>query len=326
MPRRRPDDVSSYMRWYVKDWMAAVQPLNAEERGAYASLLASMWDNHGKLPLDPRDLANTCGLTLKRWPRVWARIERFFQVVDDGRAITQKRLADELEKARAVRQKRVEAGVLGGRPRAQEGGGSDPRAGIVTNPERGQTVEVNHAEGLDTGKANGYVLPKQNESTGSGIRDPSPNGEIPPTPQRGGGLLSLIPPDPSQGKAPSRGDQVLAVFAHYRRYHPRAFPHPNSRSAEWRKVLDRLNEGHTLEDLQAAIDGYHRNPWHLGQNDRGTKYLDLGLIVRDGAHVARGIEYAASNPAPGNDHGVQNGHSPPQPRALQIFRADQQPR
>ena len=40
----------------------------------------------------------------------------------------------------------------------------------------------------------------------------------------------------------------------------------------------------------------HMSPHHLGQNDRGTKYLDLELFVRDGSHVARGLEFLAKPP------------------------------
>jgi hypothetical protein len=63
-------------------------------------------------------------------------------------------------------------------------------------------------------------------------------------------------------------------------------------------VRDRLREGSTVEDLKTAIDGYHRSPFHCGENERGQRYLDLTLIVRDGSHVAKGIEYAQQRDGP----------------------------
>ena len=84
-----------------------------------------------------------------------------------------------------------------------------------------------------------------------------------------------------------RRQQVLAVFDHYRTYHPRSHQKPNPKSKEWRNIEQRLSEGCTVDDLKQAIDGMHRTPHNVGQNDRGTTYLDLELCVRSGSHVTR---------------------------------------
>lgn len=96
------------------------------------------------------------------------------------------------------------------------------------------------------------------------------------------------------------GDPVIEVFAHYRTYHPRAFPRPAMASKEAQLIRARLKEGSTVEDLKLAIDGYHRSPYHCGQNDSGTKYQGLELIVRNGSKVAKGIDFASQyQAAPG---------------------------
>ena len=84
----------------------------------------------------------------------------------------------------------------------------------------------------------------------------------------------------------------MAIFAHYRTYHPRAMPTPSPSSKEWKLICQRLQEGYTVADLNLAIDGCHRSPFHQGENDRGTKYLDLELIVRNGSNVNRFMEKA----------------------------------
>lgn len=113
---------------------------------------------------------------------------------------------------------------------------------------------------------------------------------------------SLIPVPPDFSKPPISDDRqsdergelgVRTVFDHYRVHHPRAFPRPRSESKEWKAILARMREGYALADLCKAIDGYHVSPFHRGENESGTKYLDLALIVRDGTHVAKGIELAA---------------------------------
>lgn len=90
----------------------------------------------------------------------------------------------------------------------------------------------------------------------------------------------------------------LAVFDHYRSYHPRAHPKPNSKSKEWRNIRDRFAEGRTAADICAAIDGYHLDPFHLGQNDRNKAFLGLELITRLDSNILKGIEWSQNPPSP----------------------------
>jgi hypothetical protein len=119
-------------------------------------------------------------------------------------------------------------------------------------------------------------------------------------------------PDPERAipvppRTEPRGDEVRAVFDHYRTHHPKAHPRPRSNMQEWRKIRARLEEGHSVPDLVQAIDGYHRSPFHLGENDRGQPYLGLELIVRDGSHVAKGIELAQQRAGPVMSEREQRG-------------------
>jgi hypothetical protein len=89
-----------------------------------------------------------------------------------------------------------------------------------------------------------------------------------------------------------RGDNpvVLGVFEHYRKYHPRAHKKPSSKMQEWKKILTRLGEGYSAEDLCLAIDGCHVSPYHMGENEGGRKFDSLELIVRDSSKVNQFIE------------------------------------
>lgn len=96
------------------------------------------------------------------------------------------------------------------------------------------------------------------------------------------------PPSPPGGETAgraSRQGEVLKVFEHYKTYHPRSYPKPNSKSVEWRKILARLSEGFTPEDLCEAIDGCHVTPYNCGVNAQNRKFQSLELIVRDGSKV-----------------------------------------
>lgn len=51
------------------------------------------------------------------------------------------------------------------------------------------------------------------------------------------------------------------------------------------KVMARLKEGYSMEDICKAIDGCANSPHHMGKNDTGTVYNDLTLICRTGSKL-----------------------------------------
>lgn len=59
-----------------------------------------------------------------------------------------------------------------------------------------------------------------------------------------------------------------------------------------RLILQRLEDGYSVEDLQLACLGCRSSSWHMGDNDRGTRYTSPDLIFRDADHVDRFIEIA----------------------------------
>jgi hypothetical protein len=117
-----------------------------------------------------------------------------------------------------------------------------------------------------------------------------PDGVVSGPPQ-----LSLVPdPEPTP---PPRAPAEERVFSHWV-----AAGHPGSIFSKERRraVAARLAEGFTADQLCLAVDGCHKTPFNLGENDRGAKYLDLALICRDATHVERFLE---------------NEHNPPKPKA-----------
>ena len=114
-------------------------------------------------------------------------------------------------------------------------------------------------------------------------------------------------------KSATDSDLICEIWDHYRTHHKSAAKILKSGRKEYRLIKARLGEGYTIDDLKRAIDGYHRSPFHCGQNDRGTKYLTAALIFRDASHVQTGIELAGAVKS--------NGH---QPRPLPAL-ADSEP-
>lgn len=105
---------------------------------------------------------------------------------------------------------------------------------------------------------------------------------------------SLIPDSLSKISIPSgshsdTSEDVDRVFEHWKVSwdHPKAALDPKRITA-----IKRALKGYSVADLCACISGYRNSPHHTGQNDRQTVYDDIGLLLRDSAHIDAGIRFA----------------------------------
>lgn len=86
---------------------------------------------------------------------------------------------------------------------------------------------------------------------------------------------------------------VRAVFDHWRE----TWQHPHAKLDEKRrKRIREALDGYTVAQLRDAISGYRNSPHHRGQNDRNTVYDDIGLFLRDAAHIDAGLRHFANPP------------------------------
>lgn len=109
--------------------------------------------------------------------------------------------------------------------------------------------------------------------------------------QNSAGCLQLTIPDGTEGLDPRRArDDVQEIWQHYRSHHPGAAKVLRAGRKEYGLIRARLQD-YTADELKQAIDGYHRDPWHRGENDRGKPFLALTLILRDASHVQQGLEF-----------------------------------
>jgi hypothetical protein len=151
-----------------------------------------------------------------------------------------------------------------------------------------QVTEIPHpAAEIPQGVASRACAQEQNGMEWNGMEE---NGKE----QNG---TERAPAKPATGTR-RKSDDVKAVFDYYRTHHPHAHKSPKPTSKEWRNIEARLAEGYTPDDLCQAIDGCHRCPHNLGQNDRQQQYLGLELIMRSGSHVSRFMEIAQGTGPP----------------------------
>ena len=101
--------------------------------------------------------------------------------------------------------------------------------------------------------------------------------------------------DRSLSCAPSAPDRevVERVFDHWRTTHD----HPQARLDDRRRRIIRAAlETYSEADVCEAISGYRNSPHHMGQNDRGTRYDSIELLLRDAQHIDAGLAFARNPP------------------------------
>jgi len=81
-------------------------------------------------------------------------------------------------------------------------------------------------------------------------------------------------------------------------------------------IKARLKDGYSTDDIKKAVDGCKNSPFHMGDNDNGSKYNDIDLICRDGSKVESFIDANSRTPAPNNSGPSLMGLTAPQPEPL----------
>lgn len=86
---------------------------------------------------------------------------------------------------------------------------------------------------------------------------------------------------------------VERVFDHWRSEHK----HPKAvLEHKRRKLIRTALESYDEQTLCTAISGYRHSPHHMGQNERGTVYDDIEVMLRDGKHIEAGLQFARAPP------------------------------
>jgi hypothetical protein len=63
-----------------------------------------------------------------------------------------------------------------------------------------------------------------------------------------------------------------------------------------RRKIQQALKTYPLEDILDAVQGWRNSPHHCGQNDRGTVYNDLELLLRDAKHIEAFRDLARDGP------------------------------
>lgn len=95
----------------------------------------------------------------------------------------------------------------------------------------------------------------------------------------------------SRDMSAQEADPVVVVFQHWQHvWHKQRSALDPKRRALIAKAL----KSYSVVDLGLCISGYNNSDWHRGQNDRNCVYDDIGLFLRDSAHIDKGIALASA--------------------------------
>jgi hypothetical protein len=99
-----------------------------------------------------------------------------------------------------------------------------------------------------------------------------------------------------EGESASRSVRLKAVtrvFEHWRTTHRHERAQLDDKR---RKVISKALENYSEADLCQAITGYVNSPHHMGDNETGTVYDALELMLRDAKHIDAGLRFYAEPP------------------------------
>ncbi|MFG7180709.1 hypothetical protein ACGYQ5_14370 [Burkholderia pseudomallei] len=106
----------------------------------------------------------------------------------------------------------------------------------------------------------------------------------------------------SQTVTETVAETVRQVFAHWQT----VMDSPRSMldAKRTRLIVAALKLGYTATDLKLAIDGCRASPFHMGVNEKSTKFNGLDLILRNAEKIDQFIAFAASPPKIANGNGA----------------------
>ena len=223
---------------------------------------------------------------------MWESVKGGWQIHDyaDYQREAMKDARDERRKWEAERKAKQRAAKRTGNSSPEkQGSGDDCPGGTGVGQHHG--TGVGHVPGTSVGQAQG---------TSVSLSHPSRPVPSRPVPEKETDKVESAP-ETADGSAAdaAREDELTAtrvreIFGHWQK----VFTHPRARLDSKREALirRRLRE-YDAETLRRVIDGYARDPFTLGENDRATKYDDIELLLRDAKHVEKGLALLESEAA-----------------------------
>lgn len=245
---------SPAFQFYPADFLADehVALMSLTARGAYITLLCYCW-REGSIPADTDKLARLCGIDSGEMAKLMAELSPCFSsAIGEPSRLINLRLHEEREKQENYRKERALAGQKGAE-------------------KRWKTARKSLQKKIDAAKdSTASVLPMA--KNGSSSSSSSTNNKT----------------DGKPSDSHIQTESVQEVFAYWQS----KLDHPGAKLTAERqtKIVNRLKDGYTSEQIKKAIDGCASSPFHTGENDQRKRYDDIELICRNGTKLESFIQ------------------------------------
>lgn len=261
MAEQKPD---IWLPIYCGDYLKDTMRLTLAEHGAYFMLMMAYWQD-GCLKHSLEDCFRICKAFTQAEQDAVRRVVESFFTVSDG-MLRNKRLDQELEAARERQDKAQARARKGAEARwAKRQAEPEGYADDASSNAKGNASSIQQAQ-LE--------------------KCPSPSPSSTPTTSK-----SKAPEPGGSVAAKAASPDVQAVFEHWQAVmgHARA-----ALDDKRRALIVRALKHYSADDLRRAIDGCKASPFHMGDNDRGTVYDGLSLILRNAENIDKFVRMSGA--------------------------------
>lgn len=105
----------AWFKFYPSDWLNGTRGLSLEERGAYMTLIALMYDQQGAIPDDERWMCGALDCDVRVWRRLRDKLCRYGKIVPNADGfLVNRRVLEEVRSAELIAEVRRKSGRSGG--------------------------------------------------------------------------------------------------------------------------------------------------------------------------------------------------------------------
>ncbi|WNO60423.1 YdaU family protein [Rheinheimera sp. MMS21-TC3] len=261
---------------HIGDFNNATRHLTRVERSLYRDLIELYYDTEQPLPADDYDrlARRVIAVTEEEKSALQYVLDEFF-TLEDG-VYKHERCDIEIEKYRNVSSAKARAGKASAEARKKK---AAPKKKKATSDSEHNLTGVEQV--LNVCATN---------------QEPRTKNQEP------------INKDICAAKAGTNQSDCREVFEHWQQ----EMNHPKSKLDQKRTGLIKkaIKLGYSIEDLKSCITGYTHSAFHMGQNENGTRFDGLDLILRDASKIDFGLQQLQTANKPGTKpNGYQQTNS-----------------
>jgi len=248
-----------YYPFNIADYRKDTGHLSITEHYIYRTLIDWYYMDESPISLETQVVARRLRLGLQDHPNLDNVLSDFFEKTENG--YIHKRIEEEIVQYNNKAKKNRDNGKKGGRPKRL---GSEKN----NNPVGSQVVSQNN--------------PSQSESNPN--QEPITNNQEPLLKKHT--KKDLCPASQDGSIKSIRDEKIKLIFNSWVKTMGKDST-AKLTSQRKSKISARLKDGYSSDQICLAITGCAKSEFHMGKNDTGTVYDDIGMICREGSQIEK---------------------------------------